>query len=42
MSKTYIDINTDLRKAAKNDFQKHFFRLIDNTVFENYGKYLKT
>ena len=23
--KTYLDINTDLRKIAKNDFQKDFF-----------------
>ena len=26
-------MNTDQRKKAKNDFERDFFRLINNTVF---------
>ena len=31
--KPYININTKLRTETKNDFEKDFFKVMNNTIF---------
>ena len=37
--KEYIDTNNKLRKKAKSDFEKDFFRLMSNSVFGKNGEF---
>ena len=39
--KKHIDFNAEKRKNAANDFEKDFFKLIINCLWQNNGKFTK-